>query len=58
MNVVDARKIVGLQQKGYKVVVKDPLGKTFKERYGIYHPSGFQNLKLIVITDDGIPLSE
>lgn len=57
MNIVDARKIVALQAKGYKVVVKDPLGKDFTNRYEVYQSGGFHQLKRVVVNDKGEPFA-
>ena len=53
MNESDREKIEALIEQAYKVVVRFVDGKTFTERYDVYQFDGFENLKRVVVSEDG-----
>jgi hypothetical protein len=53
MNKKDKQIIKTLMKQNYKVVVQDPSGETFSERYRVYQAVGFGDLKVVIINDEG-----
>ena len=53
MNESDREKIEALIEQAYKVVVRFVDGKTFTERYDVHQFDGFENLKRVVVSEDG-----
>ena len=49
----DKDLITTLQEMRFKVVIKDVDGKTLSERYEVYQNVGFDQLKRVILADDG-----
>jgi hypothetical protein len=49
----EVKIIQKLQDEGYHVVVNDPLGKIFTEKYKVYQNVGWDQLKVVIVTDYG-----
>jgi hypothetical protein len=45
--------IYGLQDKGFIVVVKDPYGSTFNEKYRVFQNVNWVDLKVVAVDDNG-----
>jgi hypothetical protein len=53
MTEKDKEYIKGLQSMGYKIFIRDLDAPFFSRRYRVYQEFGFENLKRVIVDDDG-----
>ena len=53
MKISEIKIIQKLQNEGYHIVVKNPLGTTFTQKYKVYQNFRWDELKVVIIDNQG-----